>query len=116
MDATTIQFIQKFLRLYYNIDVVPTLEKFQKMIDFYHDKYVDLLNLGCTAANRANFSLYKTTDAKFYSFLAGDKDLLEKIREDDVGGPSLKFTRKANVDQKFSKNRQKMQMFWWDSC
>ena len=86
-----------FLRWYDNKDVVPTLEAMQKMIAFYHDKNIDMLELGCTLPNLANICLHKSTDANFYPFREGDKDLLEKIR-DVVGGPSIVFTRKAVVD------------------
>ena len=71
------------------------------MIAFYHDKDIDMLKLGCTLPNLANIRLHKPTDAKFYPFRDGDKDLLEKIREDVVGGPSIVFTRKAVVDETF---------------
>ena len=37
----------------------------------------------------------------FYPFTEGDKDLLEKTREDVVGGPSIVSTRKAVVDEPF---------------
>ena len=47
------------------------------------------------------FFLHKSTDSKFYPFTESDKDLLEKIREDMVGGPSFVFTRKAVVDETF---------------
>ena len=42
-----------FLQWYNNRDVVPTLETMQKMIAFYHDKNIDMLNLGCTLPNLA---------------------------------------------------------------
>ena len=90
-----------FLRWYNNNDVVPTLEAMQKMIAFYHDKDIDLLKLGCTLPNLANFCFHKSTDAKFYPFTEEDKDHLEKIREDVVRGPSIIFTRKAVVDETF---------------
>ena len=80
---------------------MATLEAMQKMIAFYHDKDIDMLKLGCTLPNLANICLHKSTDAKFYPFTEGDKDLLEKIREDVVGGPSIVFTRKAVVDETF---------------
>ena len=73
----------------------------QKMIAFYHDKEIDKLKLGCTLPNLANLCLHKSTDAKFYPFTEGDKDLLEKIREYVVGGPSFVFTRKTVVDETF---------------
>ena len=90
-----------FLKWYNNKDVVPTLEAMQKMIDFYHNKRIDMLKLGCTLFNLANICLHKSTDSKFYPFTESDKDLLEKIREDMVGGPSIVFIRKAVVHETF---------------
>ena len=71
------------------------------MIAFYHDKDVDMLKLGCNLTNLANICLQKSTDAKFYPFKERDKNLLEKIGEDVVGGPFIVFTRKAVVDETF---------------
>ena len=90
-----------FLMWYNNKDVVPTVEAMQKMNEFYHQKEIDMLKLGCTLPNLANICLHKSTDSKFYPFTESDKDLLEKIREDMVGGPSIVFTRKAVVDDTF---------------
>ena len=90
-----------FLRWYNNKDAVPTLEAMQKLIAFYHDKNIDMLKLGCTLPNLANNCLHKSTDANFYPFTVGDKGLLDKIREDVVGGPSIVFTRKTVVDGTF---------------
>ena len=93
------QTFKDFLRWYNNKDVVPTLEAMQKMIAFYHKKGIDMLKLGCTLPNLANICLHKSTSAKFYPFTETDKDLLEKIRTDMVGGPSIVFTRKAKVGE-----------------
>ena len=90
-----------FLRCYNNKDVVPTLEAMQKMIAFYHDKNIDMLKLDCTLPSPANICLHKSTDAKSYPFTEGDKHLLEKTREDVVGGPFIVFTREAVVDETF---------------
>ena len=95
-----------FFRWYISKDVVPTLEAMQKTIAFYHDKDIDMLELDCTSPNLANICLHKSTDAKFYPFAEGNKDLLEKIREDVVGGPSIVFTRKAVVDENLFENQQ----------
>ena len=91
----------EFFRGYNHKDVVPTLEAMQKMIAFYYDKIMDMLKLGCTLSSLANLCFHKSTNAKFYPFTMGDRDLLEKIREDVVGGPSIVFTRKAVVDETF---------------
>ena len=45
--------------------------------------------------------------AKFYPFAETDEDLLQKIREDMVGDPSIVFTRKAVVDETFIRNSRK---------
>ena len=90
-----------FLRWYNNKDVVPSIKAMQKMFAFHHDKDIDMLKLGCTLPNLAIICLHKSTDAKFYPFTEGDKDLLEKYRENDVGGPSIVFTRKAVADETF---------------
>ena len=82
-----------FLKWYNNKDVVPTLEAMQKMIEFYHNKGIDMLKLGCTLPNLANICLHKSTDSKFYPFTESDKDLLEKIREDMVGGWKMEYTQ-----------------------
>ena len=87
------------MRWYNNKDVVPTLEAMQKMIAFYHGKDIDMLKLGCTLPSLANICLHKSTDAKSYPITKRDKDPLEKIRENVVGGPST--TRKAVVDETF---------------
>ena len=58
-----------------------------------------MLKLDCTLTNLANISLHSSTNVKFYTFPEGDKDLLEKIGHDMVGGPSIVFTRKAVVGQ-----------------
>ena len=63
-----------------------------------------MLKLGCRLPNLANICLYKSTSTKFYSFTETDEDLLQKIREDMVGGPSIVFTRKAVVDETFIRN------------
>ena len=89
------------LMWYNNKDVVPTLEAMQKMIEFYHQKEIDIFKLGCALPNLANNCLHKSTESKFYPFTENDKDLLEKIREDMVAGPSVVFTRKAVVDETF---------------
>ena len=53
----------------------------QKMIAFYHDKDIVMLKLGCTLPNLANIGLHQSTDAKFYPFMEGDKDLLQNFAE-----------------------------------
>ena len=79
---------------------MPTLEAMKKMIEFYHSKRIDMLKLGSTLPNLVNVYLLSSTNVKFYPFPEEDKDLLEKIREDKVGGPSIVSTRKAVEGQR----------------
>ena len=78
-ENNNLQFFLDFLKWYNNKDVVPTLEAMQKMIEFYHNKGVDMLKLGCTLPNLANICLHKSTDSKLFPFTESDKDLFEKI-------------------------------------
>ena len=73
----------------------------QEMTDFYHNKGIDMLKLGCTLTHLAIICLHISTYSKLYPFTESVKDLLAKIREDMVGGPSFVFTRKAVVDETF---------------
>ena len=68
---------------------------------FYHEKDIDMLKPVCTLPSLAFICLHKSTDAKFYPFMERDKDLLEKNREDVVGGPPIVFTRKTVVEETF---------------
>ena len=100
-ENNKMQHFSDFLKWYKSKDFVPTLEAMQKKIEFYHNKGIDMLTLGCTLPNLANICFHKSTDSKIYPFTDSDKDLLEKIREEMVGGPSIVFTRKAVVDETF---------------
>ena len=93
------QSFEDFVRWYNNKDVVPTLEAMKKMIEFRQSKRINMLKLGCTLPDLANICLSSSTNVKSYPLPEGDKDLLEKIREDMVGGPSIVFTRKTVVGQ-----------------
>ena len=90
-----------FLRWYNNKDVIPTLEAMQKMVDNLYRKEIEVLKLRCTSPNLPNICLHKSTTAKFYPITENDKELLERIRGDMVGGPSLVFTGKTVVKETF---------------
>ena len=102
-ENNNMQYFLDFLKWYKNKDVVPALQAMEKMIEFYHNKRIEMLKLGCTLPNLANIYLRKSTASKFYPFTESDKDLLEKIREEVVGCPSIVFTRKAVVDETFTR-------------
>ena len=71
----------------------------QKMVEFYHNKGIDMLKLGHTLCNLANICLHSSSSSNFYPVTENDKDLLSKFVEDKVAGPSIVFTRKSVVDE-----------------
>ena len=107
-ENTNMQYFSVFLKCYNNKDVVPTVEAMQKMIKFYQGRGNDVLKLGCTITNLANICFHKSTDANFYPFTETEKVLLEKIREDMAGRPSIVFTRKAVVHETFIRKLSNM--------
>ena len=49
-DNENMQSVEEFLKEYNKKDIVSTLEAMQTMIEFYHNKVLDMLKLGCTIA------------------------------------------------------------------
>ena len=88
-----------FLRWYNNEDIVPTLEAMQKMIFLPWQRY-RYVKAWLYFIKPGQHLLTQIYWSKFHPFREGDEDLLEKVRE-DVGGPSIVFTRKAVVDATF---------------
>ena len=76
------------------------LLKLCKVIEFYHEKGLDMLKPECTIL--AKICLHKSTKHKICPFFTrGDKDFCEKIREGMTGDQSKVFKRKAVVDQTY---------------
>ena len=71
-----------FLLWHNSNDVVRTLEAMQKLFEFYHNKGIVMLKLGCTVSNLANICLHSSTSANFFPFSESDKDLLSRVQED----------------------------------
>ena len=74
------------------------------MVDFCHNKRLDMLNFGCILPKLANTCLHKSVTAKSQLFTESGRDLLEEIRVDMVGGPSILFTWNVVVDKTFVRN------------
>ena len=107
---------EDFLHWYVKKHFVPTLEALQKNDCLFHDRDVVVLNLGCTLPKLAKICLHMSTDTKLYPITEADKDLLEKIGEDVVGGPTIVFTREAVFDNFFSKVYKYTQFKCGDWC
>ena len=57
-EQKKMQLIKVFLRWYKNKDVVPTSEEMQNLVEFSHNKGIDMLKLRCTLPNRGNNYLH----------------------------------------------------------
>ena len=71
-ENKSMQFFSDFFNWYNKKDVVPTLETMQKRIEFYHNKGIDMLKLGCTLPDLANICLHKSTGSKLYPLTESD--------------------------------------------
>ena len=67
------------------------------MVDFYHDRQVDVLKSGYTLPGIANKILHNSTTSKFHPFQSRDLDWVKRVRENVVGGPSIVFCRYAEA-------------------
>ena len=94
MEAATNELFRRLFAL-------VSLEVLQKIDCLFHDRDVVILNLGCTLPKLVNICLHMSTDTKLYPITEADIDLLEKIGEDVVDGPTIVFTREAVFDETF---------------
>ena len=76
----------------------------QKLVEIYHNEGIDMLKLGFIPPNLAKIGLHKATTARFNTFTERDRDLLEKIHEDMVGGPSVVFKKETVLDETFHRD------------
>ena len=93
-----------FLIYYNNLDVHPFVEAVEKMQQFYFDHHIDLFKVAVSVPGIARRWLFKTAhDAKVsFGLIHGrDDDLYYTIKQNIVGGPSIIFTRDAEVDHTF---------------
>ena len=98
-EQEKMQSLKDVSRGYNNKDVLPTLEAVQKIFQYYHNKGIDMLRIGCTLPDLAIICLNNYTSAKFYPFGKSDTDLLSKFREDMDRWPLKVFTRKTVNDE-----------------
>ena len=74
-----------------------------------------MLKLGCTLPNLTNLCLHKTTDAKFYPFTEGDKDLFQKKSRRGCWWSINRFRTRSSCWWNFySKVYKHMQIYCWD--
>ena len=79
-DNEHMQSFADFFKWYNIKDLVPTLEAMQILVEFYHNKKIDFLELGCTLPTLAKLCLPKSTVSIFYPFTITDKDITRERR------------------------------------
>ena len=78
------------------------MDTIRKKIAFYHNKEIGRIKHGCTLTNLAKICPDISAHVKHQPFTEADDDLLEKVPEDFIGGPSIFLKRKAVVDEFFN--------------
>ena len=93
-----------FLEYYNNLDVSPFVQAVEKMQKFYFDHHIDLFKVAVSVPGIARRWLFQTAhNAKtnFGLIQPQDDDLYYTIKQNIVGGPSIIFTRDAEVGRTF---------------
>ena len=96
-----------FLEYYNNLDVGPFVQVVEKMQKFYFDHHIDLFKVAVSVPGVARRWLFQTAyNAKtnFGLIQPQDDDLYYSIKQNIVGGPSIIFTRDAEVGRTFVRN------------
>ena len=96
-----------FLIYYNNLDVGPFVSAVEKMQQFYFEHNIDLFKVAVSVPGIARRWLFKTAhDAKasFALIHPKDDDLYYTMKQNIVGGPSIIFTREAEVGRTFIRN------------
>ena len=88
---------KNFLNWHRFKNVVPSLEAFQKLMQFYDQERIEILKLGFTLPNIANRILHSSTPLKFFAFKQEDKSFDDYIHEWLTGVQSIIVTSNAKV-------------------
>ena len=92
-DTHNMQYLKVSFQWYDNKELPLTVEAKKKMIWYYHNKGINVLELGCNLPQLPNIWLQNSTDAKFYPFPKGFYDSPKKVKKDLVEGPPTVFFR-----------------------
>ena len=95
-----------FLMWYKNKDVAPTKEAMQILIEFYHQKEIDMLKLGCTSLSLATVCLHQSTDSKFYLLLKATKTCWRRFLKICLVVPPLSLHAKLWLTKHLSANQR----------
>ena len=96
-----------FLEYYNNLDVGPFVQAVEKMQQFYFNHHIDLFKVAVSVPGIARRWLFQTAHEAKTSFgliQPRDDDLYYIIKQNIVGGPSIIFTRDAEVGRTFVRN------------
>ena len=95
-----------FLMYYNNLDVGPFVTAVENMQQFYFEKNIDLFKIAQSAPGIARRWLFETAREARTSFAlidSSDDDLYYTLKANLCGGPSIIFTRDAEVGRTYVK-------------
>ena len=98
---------EDFLVYYNNLDVGPFVQAVEKMQQFYFENHIDLFKVAVSVPGIARQWLFNTARKAKTNFAlidSRDDDLYYTIKQNIVGGPSIIFTRDAEVGRTFVRN------------
>ena len=103
------QTFEDFLIYYNNLDVEPFVAAVENMQLFYFERNIDIFKIAISVPGVARRWLYdsaKRAGSSFSLIHRDDEDLYYVIKKNIVGGPSVIFTRDAEVGRTFIKNKK----------
>jgi hypothetical protein len=109
-QARGMQTMRDFLQYYNEKDVYPLVQAINKYKKLYEDQNIDIFKSAISLAGLGRQLLFKSAreSSNTNFILLGKKnlDLIKTIKANIVGGPSIIFTRKHEVDTTFIRNNK----------
>jgi hypothetical protein len=104
-QAAGMQSLRDFLQYYNEKDVIPLVQAIIKYKKLYEDQNIDIFKSAISLPGMARQLLFKSaresTNTNFILFGEKNLDLIKTVQANIVGGPSIIFTRKHEVDKTF---------------
>ena len=104
-ENNSMQYFSDFLKWYTNKDVVPTLEAKKKVIEFYHNKGIDMLKLGCTLpTSNLCKSIVGIDASQLYPYTICQPMPTGLYTRWEYNSETKRFTARQNESRSFEKN------------
>ena len=99
-DREGFQTRMDYLQYYNNLDVYPLHKAVTKMVRFCEQHSIDLLKVTLTLSGAANKILQRSNKGDgIFLFNCKNKDLYQGVRNNNVGGQSIMFSRYKKINE-----------------